>query len=225
MIDSFQPPALNTTSSSFPLRHHHILSGSFRSISLFLLAFSPVHRTLSLVQRVPAFGPHQYLAKNERGDRVYATSWAVPPALSCWGIEKGVGDDDGGAAWRVEHINTAPISKPSFPFPFPENPKSPFLPLKKNRSAATSSYISLPAPYTHLYSAGGPTGEVHVIDPDSGGFGEKVQQLLFVRDSELEEADKTRVALVSTLGFSLFRPFQRLSKPLYLPIAVRLSCC
>ena len=63
--------------------------------------------------------------------------------------------------------------------------------------AATSSYISIPPPYTHLYSAGGPTGEVHAVDPSSGGFGEKVQQILFVPDDELLQADKSRTALVS----------------------------
>jgi carboxy-cis,cis-muconate cyclase len=63
-------------------------------------------------------------------------------------------------------------------------------------TAATSSYISLPPPYTHIYSAGGPSGEVHLVNPSSGGFGEKVQQVLFVPEVELEGADKTRVALV-----------------------------
>jgi carboxy-cis,cis-muconate cyclase len=37
---------------------------------------------------------------------------------------------------------------------------------------------------------------VHLVDPSSGGFGEKVQQVLFVPEDELEAADKTRVALV-----------------------------
>jgi len=70
----------------------------------------------------------------------------------------------------VEHINTVPIT-------------------------ATSSYISVPPPYIHLYSAGGPTGEIHVIDPSSGGFGEKLQQILFIPEDELKDADKSRVAL------------------------------
>src|ERR1700729_1806637 len=83
-INRFLQPlkALNTTSLPSPL--YHIISGSFRSLSLFLLAFSPIHRTLSLVQSVPAFGPHQYLATNELRDRVYTTSWALPPVLNSW---------------------------------------------------------------------------------------------------------------------------------------------
>jgi hypothetical protein len=71
--------------------------------------------------------------------------------------------------------------------------------LKRIISAATSSYISVPPPYIHLYSAGGPTGEIHVIDPSSGGFGEKLQQILFIPEDELKYADKSRVALVSVL--------------------------
>ncbi|KAF5381738.1 hypothetical protein D9615_005393 [Tricholomella constricta] len=144
---------------------HHILSGSFRSLSLFLLAFSPLHRTLSLVQKVDAFGPHQYLATNPRKDRVYTTSWTLPPVLSSWEVER----PDAGR-WSLKHLNNVPIT-------------------------ATSSYISIPPPFTHAYSAGGPTGEVHFIDPETGGFGEKLQQILFVPEDELEKADKTRVAL------------------------------
>ncbi|THU83111.1 putative isomerase YbhE [Dendrothele bispora CBS 962.96] len=140
----------------------HILSGSFRSLSLFLLAFEPANRSLSLVQTVDAFGPHQYLALNPTKDRAFATTWTLPPSLSSWEIDRN--------EWRVNHINNVPIT-------------------------ATSSYIIVPPPYTHIYSAGGPTGEVHSIDPSTGGFGEKNQQFLFVPEDELEKADKTRVAL------------------------------
>jgi len=72
--------------------------------------------------------------------------------------------------WVVEHLSNASIT-------------------------ATSSYITLPPPYTYLYSAGGPTGETHAVDSSTGGFGEKIQELLFVPAEKLAEADKTRVAL------------------------------
>ncbi|KAF9552352.1 putative isomerase YbhE [Agrocybe pediades] len=143
---------------------YHILSGSFKSLSLFLLAFSPANRTLSHLQSIPAFGPHQYLATNAAKDRVYTTSWALPPSLSSWQIDRS------SSLYEVKYINTVPIT-------------------------ATSSYLTIPAPYTHVYSVGGPTGESHLIDPDTGGFGEKVQEILFVPEHELEKADKTRVAL------------------------------
>lgn len=94
----------NATAAAAPVVHH-IVSGSFRSLSLFLLAFSPFHRTLSLVQKIDAFGPHQYLATNPRKDRVYTTSWALPPVLSSWEIER---PESG--SWRVNHINSVPIS-------------------------------------------------------------------------------------------------------------------
>ncbi|KAF9269820.1 putative isomerase YbhE [Marasmius fiardii PR-910] len=158
---------LSVNGSSFSPTNLHILSGSFRSLSLYLLAFSPLHRALSLIQTIDAFGPHQYLATNARKDRVYATSWALPPSLSSWEIDRNEGDEN---AWRVNHLNTAPIT-------------------------ATSSYITLPPPYTHIYSAGGPTGEVHAVDLSHGGFGDKLQQVLFIPENELEQADKTRVAL------------------------------
>ncbi|KIM39203.1 hypothetical protein M413DRAFT_447166 [Hebeloma cylindrosporum] len=142
---------------------HHILSGSFRSLSLLLLAFSPSKRSISLLQSIPAFGPHQYLASNQDKSRIYTTSWALPPSLSSWHVERS-------DSWRISHINTVPIT-------------------------ATSSYITMPPPYTHAYSVGGPTGESHLIDKNSGGLGEKVQEILFVSPSDLERADKTRVAL------------------------------
>jgi len=46
---------------------------------------------------------------------------------------------------------------------------------------------------------GGPTGEVHLVDKITGGFGQKMQEILFVPESELSQADKTRVALVSNI--------------------------
>ncbi|KAH0578956.1 hypothetical protein H2248_003138 [Termitomyces sp. 'cryptogamus'] len=138
----------------------HILSGSFRSPSLFLLAFEPGPRTLELVQTVPGFGPHQYLATSARKDRIYTTSWALPPVLSSWSFDKA----------RVGHVNNVPIT-------------------------ATSSYITVPAPFTHAYSAGGPAGEVHAIDPASGALSHALQQLLFVPPDDLPAADKTRAAL------------------------------
>ncbi|KIK57512.1 hypothetical protein GYMLUDRAFT_172607 [Collybiopsis luxurians FD-317 M1] len=166
-------PSLNLTSAQS--ESLHILSGSFRSLSLFLLAFSPARRTLSLVQHVPGFGPHQYVGTDRdklrsirgsprekaEGFRAYTTSWATPPILSSWEITP---------QWTVNHLDNVPIT-------------------------AVSSYITLPPPYTHVYSMGGPTGEAHLVSPDSGSFAEKVQEVLFVPPEQLAEADKTRKAL------------------------------
>jgi hypothetical protein len=58
------------SSQKFDDTNHYILTGSFRSLSLFLLAFSPSARTLTKVKRIPGeFGPHQYLAKVDHGSR------------------------------------------------------------------------------------------------------------------------------------------------------------
>jgi len=67
--------------------------------------------------------------------------------------------------------------------------------------AAVSSYITVPPPYWYIYSTGGPTGEVHHVDKLTGGFGEKVQEILFVEEDKLKDADKTRVALVRLFPF------------------------
>jgi hypothetical protein len=104
----FQQLGFNVTDSAPSTPIYHLLSGSFRSLSLFLLAFSPLHRTLSFVQRVSSLGPHQYLATNARKDVAYATSWAAPPELSSWFIERSVNNP-----WRIEFMNSVPISKSS----------------------------------------------------------------------------------------------------------------
>jgi hypothetical protein len=92
---------------------HHILTGSFRSVSLFLLVFSPLKLTLNLVQTIPAFGPHQYIGlgpHTQGGDVRYAytTSWALPPQLQSWAIEQ---QSEG---LQVRFVDSVDISAPSF---------------------------------------------------------------------------------------------------------------
>ncbi|KAJ7124367.1 hypothetical protein C8R44DRAFT_980667 [Mycena epipterygia] len=155
--------ALNSSASPV----HHILTGSFRSLSLFLLAFSPLQLTVDLVQTIPAFGPHQYIGLGPRTHGVdvrkaYTTSWALPPQLQSWAIEQqpeGV---------RVRFVDSVDIT-------------------------ATSSYITVPPPYSHIYSAGGPSAQVHALDDP--GFGPHVQEIYFVPQGEWAAADKTRKAL------------------------------
>src|SRR5882757_5326808 len=99
--------------------YHYILTGSFRSLSLFLLAFSPSTRTLTEVKRLPGgFGPHQYLAKVDYGSRhdaifgetkmlrIFGTSWAWPPMLHCWGLTSTPSGD-----WDAWNVGGTPISK------------------------------------------------------------------------------------------------------------------
>jgi hypothetical protein len=100
---TLESPANSTALVQEPI--YHILTGSFRSLSLFLLAFSTKTRRLSHVETIPAFGPHQYLGTNLQKDRIYATSWALPPALSSWEVLRPPGE-----TWSVKHINSVPIS-------------------------------------------------------------------------------------------------------------------
>ncbi|KAF9447476.1 hypothetical protein P691DRAFT_706754 [Macrolepiota fuliginosa MF-IS2] len=154
------------SNSSVPsTRLFHLVSGSFRSLSLFLLAFDPARRTINHVQTISNLGPHQYVATNQHKDKIFTTTWAQPPSLQSWSLERSNSNP-----WRISHLNTVPIT-------------------------ATSSYIDIPPPFTHIYSVGGPTGEVHLVDEHLGGFGEKMQEILFVPKEELPHADKTRVAL------------------------------
>lgn len=64
--------------------------------------------------------------------------------------------------------------------------------------------MNVPPPYKFIYSTGGPTGEVHQVDESTGGFGVKVEEIFFVKKEDLEKADKTRAALVSTAPFTRF---------------------
>ncbi|EGG10784.1 uncharacterized protein MELLADRAFT_93461 [Melampsora larici-populina 98AG31] len=58
---------------------------------------------------------------------------------------------------------------------------------------STSSYITMND--QTLYSVGGPTGELHRLDKDSGLIEEKIQEILFVPPSDLINEDRTRKAL------------------------------
>lgn len=60
---------------------------------------------------------------------------------------------------------------------------------------ATSSYLALSPDQSLLYSTGGPTGELHELESQTGAIGRKIQEILFVPAHELATTDKTRVAL------------------------------
>jgi carboxy-cis,cis-muconate cyclase len=136
-MDPQQPFASPQNVTSFISSNsiHYILTGSFRSLSLVLLAFSPLARTLTWVKTIPGdSGPHQFLAKVKYGDgcgsglfeasgtgdsggwergagkkwSVYGTSWAIPPMLHSWGL---IREADG---WRVWNVGQTPISKPPY---------------------------------------------------------------------------------------------------------------
>jgi len=106
-MDIQQPILLQSVQNATlaPADWRYVLSGSFRSLSLFLLAFSPSRRTLEHVQTAQGFGPHQYIAVAEGRHAVYATSWNVPPQLYSWEIQRN------GQEPRLSFVNSAPISE------------------------------------------------------------------------------------------------------------------
>ena len=81
---------------------HHLLTGSYNTTNLFLLAFDTVAKSLTLNQTVPAFGFHQYVTSNAARDRVYATTMSEPPRIFSWAVEEGLG---------FTHLDTVNVSE------------------------------------------------------------------------------------------------------------------
>ncbi|KPV77978.1 uncharacterized protein RHOBADRAFT_50502 [Rhodotorula graminis WP1] len=166
--------AVNAADSLCP-RLHYLLSGTFNTLFLYLLAFSPYAPggpTLAVHRKYRAEGPHQFLALSEDRTTAYATTWAQPPTLSSWQVL-------GGGKDGVRKLNTVPIS-------------------------ATGSYLAVsPASLgftpPRIYQAGGPVAQTFAADPATGAFGEQLQEVIYLDGGEDElrdpKTDKTRVAL------------------------------
>ncbi|GAA6047554.1 hypothetical protein JCM3770_005805 [Rhodotorula araucariae] len=172
------PPAsslLASTSESLSPRLHYLLSGTFNSLFLYLLAFSPyapAGPTLAVHRKYRAEGPHQFIALSSDRKTAFATTWAQPPSLSSWEVL--AGGKDG-----IRKINTVPIS-------------------------ATGSYLavsptSLGFTPPVVYQAGGPVAQAFAVDAATGGFGDQLQEVIYLDGGEEElrdpKTDKTRVAL------------------------------
>ncbi|GAA5858363.1 hypothetical protein JCM8547_004665 [Rhodosporidiobolus lusitaniae] len=171
-----QASSLLTTTASLTTspRVHYLLSGTFNTLFLYLLAFSPYSTagpTLKIHRKYRAEGPHQFIALDEDRKRAYATTWAQPASLSSWEVVEG--------GKEIKKINTVPIS-------------------------ATGSYLTL-SPSSlgfsppRIYQAGGPVAQTFAADAKTGGFGEQLQEVVYL-DGGVEElndrkTDKTRVAL------------------------------
>ncbi|GAA5846851.1 hypothetical protein JCM9279_004466 [Rhodotorula babjevae] len=167
--------AAMSASDSLCPRLHYLLSGTFNTLFLYLLAFSPYAPggpTIAVHRKYRAEGPHQFLALSEDRTTAYATTWAQPPTLSSWDVL--AGGKDG-----VRKVNTVPIS-------------------------ATGSYLavspsSLGFTPPRIYQAGGPVAQTFAADPATSGFGEQLQEVIYLDGGEDElrdpKTDKTRVAL------------------------------
>ncbi|BGP28363.1 hypothetical protein JCM10296v2_000095 [Rhodotorula toruloides] len=165
------PPASSLLADSFTPRLHYILTGTFNTLFLYLLAFSPYSPngpTLTVHRRVRGEGPHQFVALNEERDRAYVTTWAQPPSLSSWEVLEG---GRGG----VRKINTVPIW-----------------------SYLTVSPSSLPFP-SRVYQAGGHVAQTFSLSPSTRGFDTQLQEVIYLDGGEEElwdeKTDRTRVAL------------------------------
>lgn len=172
-------------------RHRHLISGTFNSNLMHILSFDTLTRTLSLLSSLPAYGPHSFLTAGRTQhvesdrlvDAVYATTWAEEKELCAWKLDW-QGEQLNGLKW----LGNVPITATSSYVHVQPPPFS---------CLTTPCYNVEPGPSHFLYSAGGPTGEVHLIDQTTGAIQEKVQEIIFLREGEaaLPKADKTRVAL------------------------------
>jgi hypothetical protein len=121
---------LNAFMTSTPNEVIPILCGTFTSVYLYILSFSTLTRKLSIHKRVPAVGPHQYLALSPGRDTLYATGWGWTPGLYAFGIKdddsKDKQDDDDSKRgeeedqpWRLtlDYKGKTPISKSTETYP------------------------------------------------------------------------------------------------------------
>jgi carboxy-cis,cis-muconate cyclase len=172
-------------------RHRHLISGTFNSNLMHILSFDTLTRTLSLLSSLPAYGPHSFLTSgrtldlesNRLVNTVYATTWAEKKELCAWKLDW-KGEELNGLKW----LGNVPITATSSYVHIQPPPYS---------CLTAPCYNAEPGPSRFLYSAGGPTGEVHLIDQTTGMIQEKVQEIIFLREGKkaLAKADKTRVAL------------------------------
>ncbi|GAA5998168.1 hypothetical protein JCM5350_006398 [Sporobolomyces pararoseus] len=183
MLSNYSCPATpsslltTTTTSATCARLHYLLSGTFNTVFLYLLAFSPYTNppTLQIYRKYRAEGPHQFLALNEARDRVYATTWAQPPSLSSWKV-LGQGRDG------IQKINTVQISSTGSYLSVIPSRLSSSLDIKESR----------------LYQAGGPVAQCFSLST-TGAIEKELQEVVYlaggVEELWSDTTDRTRVAL------------------------------
>jgi hypothetical protein len=125
---------LNGFMTSTPNEIIPILCGTFTSVYLYILSFSTLKRKLSIHKKIPAVGPHQYLALSPGRDTLYATGWGWTPGLYAFGIREDVdheddgngqdggekgGEEDQPSIWRLtlDYKGKTPISKSTETYP------------------------------------------------------------------------------------------------------------
>lgn len=171
-------------------RKRHIVTGTFNSPNLYVLAYdilSSPNSRLEIVQELAALGPHQYLSLGisspsplEYKKTIYATTWATPSTLSSWHFDP--------SSSTLRFGNSVEITAAGS---YVHNQPPPYY------TASAPGFGSKPGVSRWLGSAGGPTGELHRLDPETGLIREKVKEIIFLPGGkeELKGADKTRKAL------------------------------
>ncbi|SPO34873.1 related to muconate cycloisomerase [Pseudozyma flocculosa] len=172
-------------------RVRHIVTGTFNTEALYVLGYDILDSSLRIEQRIDAEGPHQFLAlgRTESGGKtIYATTWAKRKSLSAWSVVGGGAGSGGSGQVGLRHINTVDITATSSYVHVQPPPYA---------SLTAPSYCLAPGPSRHLYSAGGPTGELHALDGATGAILDKRQEYVYLVGGEaaLAGADKTRKAL------------------------------
>ena len=134
--------------------------GTFNLPIIYTLRLDLERTSLRVVRTSHAVGPHSWLALSHDRSNLYATAWTTPPSVAAYRVDtcadaiNGVAHVDGRSP-GVELLNTAPV-------------------------ASLSGYVAVSR--THLYSAGGPSGEVFALDARTGAIAAPVQTLSFVDD-------------------------------------------
>lgn len=167
----------------------YVLVGTFNSSSLHLLAFDPSNskQTLTEVQRFQAQGNHSWLALDGPRDRVYATSWTKDdkePEVVAYQLKR---PGQEGSGWELEVLGRQKIES-----------RSGYTALGPQISAEESPRV--------LYTVGGPSGEVFLLDQQTGGFAEASQSTIQGLDGSAarwQEMDYLKGGRVSQPGKTL----------------------
>ncbi|KAJ9476880.1 LOW QUALITY PROTEIN: hypothetical protein PHBOTO_000552 [Pseudozyma hubeiensis] len=178
----FSLPSSISPSPTCP-RKHHIVTGTFNSPNLFVLTYDTLDPSLSILHTIPAEGPHQYLSlglSSTRQQTVYATTWATPSTLSSWHVSP--------IDYNLTFGNRKQITATGSYVHVQPPPYS---------TSTSPGFGSPPGVARYLGSAGGPTGELHALHPETGLIETRLHEIIFLPggETELKTADKSRKAL------------------------------
>lgn len=136
--------------------------GTFNTTTLHTLRFTPSKGTrlasLKVLENHSAIGSHSWLALSPSRDYLYCTAWTEPPSVVSYRIDYAPSSDsDDKSGPSITYVNSA-------------------------TTASRSGYVAVHPSGGHLYSVGGPSGEVFTINQDDGSIGELVQTLSFIEE-------------------------------------------